>query len=190
MFRQSLWQASSEDRSQSSKFPLKDLWIQYPTRCCCYVWSSHLQPIATLQVSDLHNVLSSTALLSLCKLKSLAFFKESIYFIFGPPLFLLPSAFSGIIVFSRESCLLMICPKQDRLRFIILASRDRSGLICVRTHSFVFPSAFFTALPSRRCQRPYRKRATVGFLWAVWGWGVGKACLTNDPIVAMTESSF
>lgn len=38
-------------------------------------------------------------------------FMESIYLMCGLPLFLLPSIFSSIVVFSKEPNLLMICPK-------------------------------------------------------------------------------
>ena len=65
----------------------------------------------SLWTSDVHNVLSSTALLSFCKLMTVASLMESIHLIFALPLFLLPSTFPSITVFSKESCLLMMCPK-------------------------------------------------------------------------------
>ena len=69
----------------------------------CYVLSSRPQLIATLRVSNLQNGLSSTALVSSCKLKPLASFRESIHLIFGLPLFLLPSTFPSMIVFLKKS---------------------------------------------------------------------------------------
>ena len=79
-----------------------------PITCCCYVSSSHLQLMVISSIIDLQNVISSTALLSCCELSVVASFMESIYFIFGLPLFLLLSTFPSIIVFSREFCLLKI----------------------------------------------------------------------------------
>ena len=78
--------------------------------CCCFsALSSHLWLMVTLWNHNFQNVLSSTALLSSCKFKS-GLLRASVYLIFGLPLFLLPSTFPSM-VFSRESCLLMMSPK-------------------------------------------------------------------------------
>ena len=55
--------------------------------------------------------LSSTALLSSCRLIPMASFIEPIHYTFGLPLFLLPSTFPSIIAFSKDSYLLIMCPK-------------------------------------------------------------------------------
>ena len=46
-----------------------------------------------------------------CKLKPTTSLREPVYLICGFPFFLLPSTFPSIIVFSRESHLLTMCPK-------------------------------------------------------------------------------
>ena len=58
-----------------------------------------LQPLEILWMSGVHNVLSSTALLSSCRLMLMTPFRESIHLMFDLPLFLLPSIFLNIIVF-------------------------------------------------------------------------------------------
>ena len=65
------------------------------------------------------NFLPLVLLLISCKLKPMVSFRESIDLVFGLPLFLLPSTIPSIIVFSREPCLLMMCPKYDNLSFNI-----------------------------------------------------------------------
>ena len=75
----------------------------------CYVPSGWLRLLAALWMSGVHSVLSSTALFSFCRLMPTASFMELIHLIFGFLLFLLPSTFPSSIVFSEESCLLMIC---------------------------------------------------------------------------------
>ena len=50
-------------------------------------------------------------------LQPVASFRETVHLISGLPLFLLPSTFPSIIVFSRESCLLLMHPKQGNLIF-------------------------------------------------------------------------
>ena len=51
---------------------------------------------------------------------------------------LLLSVFPNIIVFTSESCLLMICPKYANLSFAIFGYGESSNLICSRTHLFIF----------------------------------------------------
>lgn len=53
-------------------------------------------------------------------------------------LFLLPSIFPTMIVFSKEPCLFMMCPKQDSFSVFTFISSDVSGLVCSRAHLFVF----------------------------------------------------
>ena len=89
-------------------------------------------------MSDVHNDLSSPALLCSYRLMPMASLMESIHFIFGLPVCQLPSNFPTIIVFSKEYCPLMMCLKQDGSSFVIFASRDVSGLVCSETHSFIF----------------------------------------------------
>ena len=61
--------------------------------------------------------------------------------------FLLPSLFPRIIVFSKESCILMMCPKEDSFSFVIFAFSDDSCLICSNAYSlYLFGSP--ESLPS------------------------------------------
>lgn len=74
--------------------------------------SNHLQLKPTLWMSNLQHGLSKIALLCFCRLKPVVSFRESIHLSpFGLPLFLQPSYCLSIIVFYRESCLLMMCTK-------------------------------------------------------------------------------
>ena len=99
-----------------------------------------LQLLATLRMSDLHNILFSASLLSFCKLRPMASFMEPIHLIIGLPLSLPPSVFPSII-FSKEPCLCMVCSKWDRISFVIFAPSNVSALICSRTHLFIFLAA-------------------------------------------------
>lgn len=49
-------------------------------------------------MSNLQKVLSSTALLSLCRLNPAASFRDSVHLVFGIPHFLLPSTFLSMMV--------------------------------------------------------------------------------------------
>ena len=42
------------------------------------------------------------------------------------------------ILLSQEPCLLMMCPKQGRFSFVVFVSSNVSGLMCSRTHLFIF----------------------------------------------------
>ena len=71
----------------------------------------------------------------------MALFMESIYPIVGFPLFLLPSTFPSLIfVFFQEPCFLLKCLSSTAC-FVTFASSNVSGLICSRTHLFIFPVA-------------------------------------------------
>lgn len=84
---------------------------EVPTSSCvCYVLLSWLQLLETLWMSDVHDVLSSTVLLSSWRLMPMAPFMESLYLIFGFCLFLLPSIFpSSYCLF--QGTLVMMCLK-------------------------------------------------------------------------------
>lgn len=76
------------------------------TACYCLLLS-HLWLLETLWMGDVHNVFSSTALLSFHRLMLMASFMLSIHVILGLPLSQLPSFLPSIMVFSKESFLLM-----------------------------------------------------------------------------------
>lgn len=61
------------------------------------------------------------ALLRSCKLKVVTFFIKSIHLMSSFPLFLHPSTFPNIIVFSSEPCLLKVWPNNDSLSLVILS---------------------------------------------------------------------
>lgn len=104
----------------------------------CALAPSRFQRLATLWRTNIQNVLSSAALLSFCRVMSMASFHGV-----NPP-HIWSSSFSATFYISQHSCLFRwILPshdmlKQDSLSFIILASSDSSGLICSRTHLFIF----------------------------------------------------
>lgn len=74
-------------------------------------------------MTDVHSVLASTALLSPWGLMPLASFRESTHLIFHLPVFMLPSIFPSITIFSRESCFLI---------------QQGSSFMCSGTHLFIF----------------------------------------------------
>ena len=69
---------------------------------------------------------------SLLKLMSIASVMPSNHFILCHPLLLLPSIFPGIRVFSKESVLLIRCPKCWSFSFSNSSSNKYSGLISFR----------------------------------------------------------
>ena len=103
-------------------------------------------PSAGNPVNDWHPkypVLNSpTHLPSSCRLIPMASFMKSFHLILGIPLFLFPSIFPGSLSFSKTSA--SHVPKVGQVSFFFsfffsfFASSDVSGLICFRTHLFVF----------------------------------------------------
>lgn len=92
-------------------------------------------------MTDVHTVLSSTALLSSCgawRVQALVSFMESMYIIIAPPLFWLPLIFPSIIVFPEEPCLPLMSWLVNSFSFVVFAISDLSGLMCSRAHLFVF----------------------------------------------------
>ena len=77
--------------------------------------------------------LSITNSWSLLKLMSIASVMPSNHLILRHPLFLLPSIFPSIRVFSNESVLLIRWPKYWSFSFNISPSNEYSGLISFRT---------------------------------------------------------
>lgn len=73
------------------------------------VMLSQLQLLATLRMNDVHNVLSSVALIHSYRFMLLASFIESIHVIFGLPSFLLSSIIPSIIVYSQRTIQLQNC---------------------------------------------------------------------------------
>ena len=115
-------------------------FISARTLCVHYVPWSWLQLLATLRMSGVHTVLSSTALLSSCGRPPMASVEESVYLVLGLPLLLPPLFFPAVLSFPKSPpCLFLRCLKQGSLGFVIFASSDASGLICCRAHVFIFP---------------------------------------------------
>lgn len=83
-------------------------------------------------MSTVHNILCSTALFSFGRLMPTPSFMESIYPIFGPPFFLLPSAFPSRILPSHDG------PQAGQPQFYHFSFSGSSGLLCSRTHLLVF----------------------------------------------------
>ena len=80
--------------------------------------------------------LSTTNSRSLLKLMSIKSVMPSKHFILCHPLFLLPSIFPSIRVFSKESVLHIMWPKYWSFRFSISPSNESSGLISFRIDWF------------------------------------------------------
>ena len=82
-------------------------WQNLIPDCLCYnVQLNWLWLLVTLWMSDAHNVCPPSSY----RLMSMVPSRESIHLIFGL-VFLLHSVFLSIIVFSKEPCVLMMCPK-------------------------------------------------------------------------------
>ena len=80
--------------------------------------------------------LSFTASQSLLKLMPIESVMLSSHLILFHPLFLLPSIFPSIRVFSKESALCLRWPKYWSFSFSISHSNENSGLISLRTDCF------------------------------------------------------
>ena len=104
---------------------------------CCHMPSSGLRLPATLWMSDVHSVLSSAAPLSSCRLRPVACFMESSHLILGLPLFLLPLLLPALLSFPKNLPS-HDAPKAGQPQFYHFISSNRSGLICSRTHLFIF----------------------------------------------------
>ena len=87
---------------------------------------------ATLWTTALQASLSFTISRSLLKLMSIELVMPSNHLILCHPLFLLPSIFSSIRVFSNESTLRMRWPKYWRFSFSISPSNEHPGLVSFR----------------------------------------------------------
>ena len=95
--------------------------------CCCCCLVAQLCLTAACQAS-----LSITNSLSLLKLMSIKLMMPSNYLILCLPLFLLPSIFPSIRVFSNESVIRIRWPKHWSFSFSISPSKGYSGLISFR----------------------------------------------------------
>ena len=90
----------------------------------------------TPQTAACQASLSFTISQSLLKFMSFELVMPSNYLIFCDPLFILPSIFPSIRIFSNESALHIRWPKYWRLSFSISPSNEYSGLILFRIDWF------------------------------------------------------
>ena len=93
---------------------------------------SHVRLFATLWTAACQAFLSITNSRSLLKLMSIEAVMPSNHLILCHPLFLLPSVFPSIRVFSKESVLHIKWPKYWSFSFNISSSSEFSGLISFR----------------------------------------------------------
>ena len=93
---------------------------------------SHVQLFATPRTTVRQASLSITNSRSLLKLMSVESVMPSNHLILCRPLFLLPSIFPSIRVFSNESALCIRWPKYWNFSFNISPSSEHSGLISLR----------------------------------------------------------
>lgn len=96
--------------------------------------------LATLLMSAVRDVLSSTALLNPSEL----LWTQAYGFFYGVSLILKSSSFPAasrfpsITIFSEEPCPLMMRLEKDSFSFVVFASSDVSGFVCSRIHFFIF----------------------------------------------------
>jgi len=93
---------------------------------------SHVRRFATPWTSACHTSLSFTVSQSLLKFMTLELMMPFNHLILYHPLFLLPSIFPSIRVFSNESALHIRWPKYQSFSFSISPSNEYSGLISFR----------------------------------------------------------
>ena len=97
---------------------------------------SHVQLFVTPWTAAHQASMSITNSRSLFKLMSITLLMSSNHLILCHPLFLLPSIFPSIRVFSKESVLHIRWPKYWSFSFIISPSNEYSGLISFRIDWF------------------------------------------------------
>lgn len=66
----------------------------YHLQCVCFMLVSQIRLLETLGMSDIHHILSSTALLNSCRFTPMASFIELVHLILHLPLLLMPSNLS------------------------------------------------------------------------------------------------
>ena len=106
--------------------------ISYLISFCSDLLFSHSVISDSLQLHGLQSSLSFTISRSLLKLMSIESVMPSNHLILCHPLFLLPSIFPSVRVFSTESALLIRWPKYWSFSFSIRTSSEYSGLIPLR----------------------------------------------------------
>ena len=112
-------------------FSVRISWVNYDISCCCSVAKPcpalcNPMDCSTLGFPVLH------ISWSLLKLMSIETVMPSNYLVICCPLFLLPSVFPSIRVFSNKSFLLIRWPKCCSFSFSISPSSEYSGLISFR----------------------------------------------------------
>ena len=100
--------------------------------CCCWSAKFHIRLFAIPWTAGYRASLSFTISQSLLKLMSFESMMPSNHLIICCPLFLLPSVFPSIRVFSSESALCIRWPKYWSFIFNISSSNEYSGLISFR----------------------------------------------------------
>ena len=123
--------------------PLRSREREFNTKKGCFSIGSivvqslnHVQLFATPWTAAHQASLSFTPSWSLLKLMSIASVMPSNHLILCCPLFLPPSIFPSIRVFSSESALHIRRPKYWSFSLSISASNEYSGLISFRIHRF------------------------------------------------------
>ena len=101
-------------------------------------WRSRVRPFETPWTATCQASLSITNSQNLLKLMSIELVMPSNHLILFRPLFLLPSIFPSIRIFSNESVLCIRWPKYWSFSFSISPSHEYSGLISFRIDWFDF----------------------------------------------------
>ena len=110
----------------------------------------------------------------------------SSHLIFCRPLFLLPSIFPSIRVFSNESALCIRWPKYWSLSFNISPSNEYSGLISFRRTGWIFlqSQGLWSLL------QHYSLKASILRCSAFFIVQLSHLCMTTGKIIALTRQSF
>ena len=128
---QSIFKTFSLPQSETL-YPLSSNSLSSPFPLCSVTLLSHVQLFATPWTAACQAFLSITNSQSLLKLMSIELVMQYNHFILCRPLFLLPSVFPSISIFSSESVLHIRWPKYWTFSCRISPSNEYSGLISFR----------------------------------------------------------
>ena len=148
---------------------------------------SHVRLFASPWTAARQASLSITNSCSLLKLMSIESVTPSNHLMLYHPLLLLPSIFSSIRVFSKESVLRIMWPKYWSFSFSISPSSEYSGLITFRIDCFdllAVQGALKSLLP------PHSSKASTLWHSAFFIVQLSHPYMTTGKIIALTRRTF
>ena len=154
------------------------------TQCCC---PSVTQSSATLSDTTDCSTPGFPVSWSLLKLTSIEVVTPSKHLILCLPLFLLPSIFPSIMVFSSESVLRIRWPKYWSFSFSISASNEYSGLISFRMDWFALLVVQGTL---KSLLQHHSSKASILWCSAFFILQLSYPYMTTGKTISLTRSTF